>query len=299
MSFTTDIKNELCKIQTSTCCKISECYGMLLFGRTFSADSMSVSTENEDVVDRLTLLLRQCYSVRPTITGGGNQRDFFTVSVPERAAREDILNALGYFGFRDGDAIIKRQNIEEDCCQSSFLRGAFLVCGMVSDPNKEYHAEFSVHRAGLGEELFYLLKERGLSPGITARGKNSVVYFKEGDHIEDLLTTVQATNHTLELAGIRVYKDMRNHYNRLNNCETANISKTVNAAVTQNRAIAKLMQAGALSGLSEELRQAADLRRENPEASLKELCEAAGGTVTKSGLNHRLNRLVQLAGRLE
>lgn len=298
MSFTSDVKSELCKIKTPTCCKISECYGILLFGRAFSHDAISLATENEEVVDRLTMLLRRCYSVQPTISGGGNKKDFFVVSVPRREQREAILNSLGYYGFQTGDTMIKRQNIEEDCCKNSFLRGAFLACGLISDPKKEYHAEFPVYKEGLANELFDLLQEIGLEPKRSNRGKNPIIYFKESEHIEDLLTTMQATNHTLELAGIKVYKDMRNHYNRLNNCETANISKTVNAAVAQNNAILALEAAGALERLSEELQAAAKLRQEHPEATLKELCEIAGSGITKSGLNHRLNRLITLAKNL-
>ena len=299
MSFTSDIKSELCKIETPTCCKISECYGILLFGRAFSKNKITLSTENEEVVERLCHLLRQCYSVQPDILGGGTKKDYFTVSVNDAKKRDDILTALGYFGFEKGDTLIKYQNIEDDCCKSSFLRGAFLASGNVSDPNKDYHAEFPIKNPALANEFFELLCEMGLNPKIATRGKTTIIYFKESENIEDLLTTIQATNHTLELAGIKVYKDMRNHYNRISNCEMANISKTVNAAVAQNAAIEKLKSAGEYDKLSEELRFAAKLRQDNPDSTLKELVELAGGTITKSGLNHRLNRLVTLAKAID
>lgn len=298
MSFTSDIKSELSKLETPTCCKISECYGILLFGRAFSEDSIILATENEDVVERLAHLLLSCYSVQPHILGGGTKRDYFTVSVEDAGKRKDILTSLGYFGFSDGDSLIKYQNIEDDCCKASFLRGAFLACGNVSDPNKEYHAEFPIKNPILAEEFFELLCDMELNPKITARGKTTVIYFKESEHIEDLLTTIQATNHTLELAGIKVYKDMRNHYNRLSNCEVANISKTVNAAVSQNAAIEKIRQKGAFETLSDELKFAAELRQKNPEASLAELVNLSDNTITKSGLNHRLKRLVTIAKSL-
>lgn len=298
MSFTSDIKSELCKIKTPTCCKISECYGILLFGRAFSVDSISVATENEEVVDRLTMLLRQCYSVQPTISGGGSKRDFFVVSVPEKSQREAILTSLGYYGFQMGDNIIKHQNIEDECCKSSFIRGAFLACGAVSNPQKDYHAEFPIYKDRLAEEFYELLKEVGLSPKITNRGKNKIIYFKESENIEDLLTTIQAVNHTLELAGIKIYKDISNHTNRVSNCEMANLSKTVNAAVAQMQAIDTLRKKGEFEKLSNELKAAAQLRENNPEDSLNELCVKAGGVVTKSGLNHRLNRLIQIAKNL-
>ncbi|MBE6761355.1 MAG: DNA-binding protein WhiA [Ruminococcaceae bacterium] len=298
MSFTSDVKSELTKIETSTCCKISECYGILLFGRAFSEKLISVSTESEEVVERLCHLLQSCYSVQPHISGGGTKRDYFTVSIDDEQKCTEILNSLGYFGFELGDSVIKYQNIEDECCKISFIRGAFLASGMVSDPNKEYHAEFPIRNAALTNEFYEILCEMGLKPKISARGSTHIIYFKESENIEDLLTTIQATNHTLELAGIKVYKDMRNHYNRLSNCEVANISKTVNAAVAQKQAIEKIKQKGAYETLSGELKFAAELRQKNPEASLTELVKLSGNTITKSGLNHRLNRLVTIAKNL-
>lgn len=298
MSFTSDIKSELTKLETPTCCKISECYGILLFGRAFSEKEISVSTENEEVVERIIHLLSSCFAVQPHISGGGTKRDHFTITINNEQKCTEILNSLGYFGFELGDSVIKHQNIEDDCCKASFVRGAFLASGMVSDPNKDYHAEFTVRNAMLTEEFYELLREMDLKPKTTLRGKTHIVYFKESENIEDLLTTIQATNHTLELAGIKVYKDMRNHYNRLSNCEIANISKTVNAAVSQNQAIEKIKQKGEFEKLSAELKFAAELRSKNPEASLKELVELSGNAITKSGLNHRLNRLVTIAKNL-
>ena len=236
--------------------------------------------------------------MQPHISGGGTKRDYFTVTIEDEAKCTEILNSLGYFGFELGDSVIKYQNIEDECCKVSFLRGAFLACGIVSDPNKEYHAEFPIKNATLTNEFYEILCEMGLKPKKSSRGQTHIIYFKESENIEDLLTTIQATNHTLELAGIKVYKDMRNHYNRLSNCEVANISKTVNAAVAQNQAIAKIKQEGAFESLSEELRFAAELRQKNPEATLKELVELSGNTITKSGLNHRLSRLVTIAKTL-
>ena len=298
MSFTSDIKSELTKLETPTCCKIAECYGILLFGRAFSEKEISISTENEEVVERITHLLNSCFAVQPHIVGGGSKRDYFTVTIENEQKCTEILNSLGYFGFELGDSVIKYQNIEDDCCKASFIRGAFLTCGMVSDPNKDYHAEFTIRNAILTNEFYELLCETGLNPKTTLRGKTHIIYFKESEHIEDLLTTIQATNHTLELAGIKVYKDMRNHYNRLSNCEIANISKTVNAAVAQNAAIEKIKQKGIYETLSNELKLAAELRSKNPEASLTELVKLSGNAITKSGLNHRLNRLVTIAKNL-
>lgn len=299
MSFTTDIKSELCKIETSTCCRIAECYGILLFGRAFSVQNISLTTESEDVVCRMAELLGRCYGIQPNISVGGNSRDFFTATVKKEDERKEILNLLGYFGFKSGDSLIKSHNFEDDCCKASFVRGAFLSCGTVSDPNREYRAEFPVNDVKLAAELYQLIGEIGLSPKLSYRGNKATVYFTGNENISDLLTYIGAGVYTLKIADISVYKDMRNRLNRLTNCETANISKTVNAAVNQCMAIKKLMESGDFFKLSEELQCVGRLRLENDQASLNELCEILGGEITKSGLNHRLNRLVTLAEDLD
>lgn len=299
MSFTIDVKTELCKIEASTCCKIAECYGILLFGRAFSVNSMIVTTESEDVVYRLSSLLSRCYGVQPNISVGGTKKDFFTVTVEPKEKREEILNSLGYFGFKEGDSLIKYHNLEDDCCKSAFLRGAFLSCATVSNPSREYHAEFPINNPDLAKELYLFINKIGLSPKLSARGNHLSVYFAGNENLSDILTYIGAPSFSLKLADISVYKDMRNRLNRITNCETANITKTVNAAVTQCHAIKKLKESGEFYKLSSELQTVGELRLENDQASLSELCELMNGSVTKSGLNHRLNRLVSLANNIK
>lgn len=299
MSFTTDIKAELCKIEASTCCKIAECYGILLFGRAFSVHNMVVSTECEDVVTRLSFLLGRCYGVQPNISVGGNSRDYFTATLQNKSKIKEIYNSFGYFGFKEGDLLIKPHNFEDDCCKSAFLRGVFLSCGTVTDPNKGYRAEFPISDQSLAKELYFLTLEMGLSPHLSARGNNLVVYFTGNEDVSDLLTFIGAGAYTLKIADISVYKDMRNRLNRITNCETANITKTVNAAVNQCMAIKKLKTHREFAKLSEELQKVAELRLKYDQASLQELVDLYDGKITKSGLNHRLKRLVTLAENLD
>lgn len=299
MSFASEVKAELCKIEMSTCCKIAECYGILLFGRAFSVQNITLATESEDVVCLFSDLMGVCYGVQPDIAVGGNSRDFFTATVKDKNECREILNSLGYFGFKSGDNIIKSHNFEDDCCKSAFIRGAFLSCGTVSDPLKDYRAEFPVSDLKLAIELCSLIEEIGLSCKISTRGKRATVYFAGSENVSDLLTYIGAGSYTLKIADISVYKDVRNRLNRITNCETANISKTVNAAVAQCMAIRKLKAYGEFSKLSKELQQVAELRLENDQASLQELCRIYDGNITKSGLNHRLNRLVTLAENLD
>jgi DNA-binding protein WhiA len=259
---------------------------------------MTVTTESEDVVFRLSSLLSRCFGAVPNISVSGSKKDLFTVTIEPKEKRDEILNSLGYFGFRDGDSIIKYHNIEDNCCKSAFLRGVFLSSATFSNPNREYHAEIPVNNANLAKEIYLLLLNVGLAPKLSARGKKIAIYFTGSENVSDILAYLGAGNFSLKLADITVYKDFRNRQNRLTNCETANITKTVNAAVNQCMAIKKLKESGAFNKLPLELQQVGNLRLEYDQASLKELCEFFDGEISKSGLNHRLNRLITLANNI-
>ncbi len=299
MSFLTEVKSELCKIEASTCCKIAECYGILLMGRAFSANNMTVLTESEDVVFRLSALLSRCFSTVPNISVGGSKKDLYRVSVGPKSKREEILTSFGYFGFKEGDNPLKTYIFEDDCCRAAFLRGVFLSCATVSDPNREYLAELPVGNKELANELFRFICDLGLTPKITARRKSYTIYFAGSENLSDILAFIGAGSYALKLADITVYKDVRNRLNRITNCETANITKTVNASVMQCLAIKKLKESGEFIRLSPELQRVGELRLVHDQASLTELCELMDGEITKSGLNHRLNRLVTLANNIK
>lgn len=297
MSFSSDVKSELCKVKTPACCRLAECLGLLLFGRAFSKNQVVFQTENLHIAERLILQLKSCFQISATLALSGVQRDSYTVGV---YAAEDCQKLRKTFGFSGLEKpCIPVEMLQKDCCVSAFIRGAFLACGSITDPQCEYHAEFCLHKEQPIDDFAVLLGKIGLTPGVVMRNGAVVLYFKGSNQIEDLLTTIRATRFMLELAEIKVYKDLRNHYNRLTNCEAANISKTVGAAVRQREAILALQNAGVLETLSAELQAAATLRLSYPEAALKELCAFSTAPITKSGLNHRLNRLVTLAEQLQ
>ncbi len=294
MSFSSQVKDELCLVRPSGCCKTAECYGLLLFGRSFSAGSISLQTEHEAVAERYASILRQVCDVRPTVSSSGVRREMITVSLPGEADRRRVLHAFDH-STADIQLRIREKWVERECCAGAFIRGAFLACGSLTDPQKDYHLEFLIPHLPLAGDFMALLSGRGLSPRMVLRGSAAVVYFKESDHIEDLLTLMGATNSTLELMNIKIYKNVRNKVNRITNCETANLTKTVNAAVSQLEAIDKLTKSGRLQTLPPALQEAAALRRDNPELSLSELCGLCEKRITRSGLNHRLQKLVELA----
>jgi len=290
MSFSYDVKNEMCKIRPSGCCKFAQLYGMLLFSRAFSAVSISASTEHEMVCSLYMQLLNACFNIHTSIEISGQKRKMFNVSVSSEMERKKIVTYYGQSDKEIYNGIIKRE-----CCKMAFLRGAFLACGFIDDPNKDYFVEFVLPDSPLSDSFVKLLNELDLTPKTSKRGHHRIVYFKDSDQIEVLLTKMQASHYTLELMSIKIYKDIRNKVNRRNNCETANISKTVTAAVEQARAIEYLEDTGVLYMLPVELVSAAMLRKINPSSSLNELCLRSSDPITRSGLNHRLQKLVAIA----
>lgn len=293
MSFSSDVKNELVALEmVSDCCRHAESYGMLLFGRNFSTSSLSFAAENRVVAEKYAAIVAELSGVTPDYTA--EEGKMAIVSVRMSAERRKVLAA---FGHSSGELSLRinRANLAEDCCFAAFLRGVFLACGSISSPEKNYHLEFVVPFMKLTGDLCALLEEMGFHPKQVVRKGYYVVYFKDSEGIEDLLTMMGATNSTLKLINVKISKDLRNHVNRRVNFETANIDRAVNAGSVQVDAILKIDKVSGLDSLTDGLREIAQMRLDNPEASLNELEELFEGKLSRSGINHRLNRLVKIA----
>ncbi|MCL2507966.1 MAG: DNA-binding protein WhiA [Oscillospiraceae bacterium] len=301
MSFSSDVKKELSSLSLAAsesliepCCRHAEAYGLLIFGRAFSASAISISTENADVAGLYAQRMAEICGVVPQEYARSAQ----TLLTFKRAAdRRKVLDIFGHSP--DAPTLrINRANLADECCFSAFLRGAFLSCGTITSPEKNYHLEFVVPYLRLSNDLFSFLLELSLNPKHIKRKGIHVIYFKDSGAIEDVLTIMGATNSSLELMGVKVNKDLRNHVNRRVNFETANISRAVEAGLAQADAIGKIQRAAGLDSLPERLRETALLRLENPDATLSELEELSGFTVSRSGINHRLNRLMKISEEL-
>ncbi|MDR1064967.1 MAG: DNA-binding protein WhiA, partial [Oscillospiraceae bacterium] len=304
MSFSSDVKNEICKVFPHKPCDVSaECYGILLYCNTFSSREIRVITENDRLAERIPALFSEAFGL-----------GFDEVRAPGQNRRSDIIRRsdmlrrsaavkrsfiitspgkldaiFGAYGFKPGETLSHHINLavlEEECCRAAFLRGAFLAGGSVSDPRKSYHLELATPHGGVSRETLALLRELDFEPKAISRAGNHVAYFKQSGAIEDFLTLIGAAVSAMELMGAKIEKDMRNSVNRLVNCDTANVSKTVDAAQGQLDAIALLD----LGALPEKLRETALLRKSRPELSLAELAALHRPAITKSGLNHRLRR---------
>ncbi len=295
MSFSSKTKEEICKLSLGdSCCCVAEAYGALLFCNTFSTAEIRIITESAVFVQRLKKLFRRAFSLSfdllpPEGRSSGKQMLAITDTGKIRA----ILRAYGYEESRLLSHHINLGVLEECCCQTAFVRGAFLAGGSVTDPEKRYHLELVTDHYKVSLEMYSLLLDLGFAPKQTARGGNYITYFKNSEVIEDFLTTVGAPLSAMEIMSAKVEKELRNSVNRRVNCDTANVEKTVAAAQNQVEAIQRLQARGALEDLPEKLAETARLRLEKPESSLSELASQMG--VTKSCLSHRLRKLVELA----
>ncbi len=296
MSFSASVKRELCREAISRrCCAVAEAFGVLLYANTFSPELVKIVTESEAFAERLPRLFQRAFGFsfdEEPEAGRGGKRAFL---IGDRKKLARLYQAFGFSIDRQLALHVNFGVLEEPCCQVSFLRGAFLSGGSVTDPAKRYHLELTTSHQKAGRETEALLLELGFRPKMLDRNGALVLYFKHSDAIEDLLTTLGAPVCAMALMEAKVEKSLRNGVNRRVNCDTANLTKVVDAAQEQIAAIRDLEARGALSGLSDKLRATAALRLDNPEATLAELAELADPPVSKSAVNHRLRKLMELA----
>ena len=184
--------------------------------------------------------------------------------------------------------------MEESCCRAAFLRGAFLAGGSVTDPRKGYHLELATSHHSVSREVLALMRELGQEPKAAQRKGNAVLYFKQSDRIEDFLTCLGAPVAAMEVMNAKLERDIRGKVNRRVNCDAANLDKAVEAAMSQVEAIRRLEREGVLTALPDKLREVAALRLAHPEDTLSQLAERCDPPITKSALNHRLRKLVEL-----
>jgi DNA-binding protein WhiA len=305
MSFSLETKKELCRIQDGDCCRKAECYGLFLFGRNFSLQSVSLTTESRETAKRAAELAAGaagvCVDISASPPRRGDRRSAYTVLVPGENQTEQVLDRFGHTG-REISLRMNLANLENDCCRSAFLRGVFLSCGTVADPARDYRLEFVVSYRNLARDLTAFLEdifELDATPGVINRKGSFVVYLKGGEHVADLLTFLGAGGSAMKLIQVRMLKEVRNNVNRKTNFETANLSKTASAAAGQLMALEKIFACGGVSVLPEELRELALLRYQNPEMSLRELGQSLNPPLSRSGVNHRLRRILEFADRLQ
>lgn len=300
MSFSTEAKKEIAALMPDKlCCRTAQIYGMLECAHAFSAEEISLQTEQEEIADLYDRMVSRICSVpRPVRTTLRRRTTLWQSTVPDADLRRQVLE---HFGHSEKDVTLRlnRANLDCDACARAYLRGAFLVCGAVTDPEKDYHLEFATPRYHLSRDLLALFREVNFPAKVVTRGGSYVVYIKGSEAIEDCLTYLGATKAALEMMGVKMVKSIRNDTNRRINCESANIDKTVQAAVAQVEAVRRIESVCGLSALPEELQAVARLRLENPDLSLRDLGALLDPPLTRSGINHRLQRILKFAADLE
>ena len=297
MSFSGTAKAEICRAAVQDrCCALAECFGILLYCNSFSADGIRIITESREFAQRLPRIFRKAFSMSFDICPEETERKL-VFQIRSEGKLKTVMEA---YGFAPEDTLALHVNlavVEEECCKAAFLRGAFLAGGSVTDPGKGYHLEMSTTHQSVSRETFALMREvMGFSPKTASRGGGQVLYLKQSEQISDFLTYIGAPVAAMGIMEARLEKELNNKVNRRCNCDDANTSKVVEAAQEQLAAIRTLRARGQLDNLPGKLLQAAVAREENPESALTELAEMMEPPITKSAMSHRLKKLVELAG---
>ncbi|MDR2598661.1 MAG: DNA-binding protein WhiA [Oscillospiraceae bacterium] len=296
MTFSTGVKNELCKLPSeSNCCAIAECYGMLLFGNTFSMREIKIITGNKSLGKRIVALFMKAFKTSFDIMPDEDDEGKQIYAIKDSKKIERIFAA---YGFSKGSLLAHHVNLgvlEDDCCRVSFMRGAFLTGGTVTNPEKSYHLEVVTAHYNVSRQTYSLMLELEFTPKETSRAGNYIIYFKQSAAIEDFLTFIGAPIHAMELMSTKIEKDVRNTVNRKVNCDTANVSKIVDAAAEQIIIIERIKELGIFDELPDKLKEAAELRIENSDLSIKELGDISTPPVSKSCMNHRMRKLAQIS----
>lgn len=287
MSFSREVKEELAgHIGSARHCRMAELAAMMSFSGQYGKDSRGLYTigfqiENEVVLRKSFTLLEKTYNIEKNVGLTEEEMQGFYRDLGDLRGETDA------------------RFLERSCCRRAFLRGAFLCAGSISDPEKGYHLEFVCTEEVKARQLRQVIQGFDIEAKIVPRKKYYVVYIKEGTGIVDLLNVMGAHVALMNLENLRILKEMRNSINRRVNCETANITKTVNAAHRQIEDILFLRDHYGLQKLPPALREMAQVRLEYPDAPLKELGELLEPPVGKSGVNHRLRKLSELAEKVQ
>jgi len=295
MSFTSQVKEELCKIEfENDCCLHSYAYGFLLFSKSFSARSVYLHTDYENVMNSF-------YDAVFDVTGVMLSKSVLkSGKFTCRAINsEDRINVLESFDHSADDVNLRINygNFDNECCYSAFLRGVFQSCGTISNPDKGYHLEFVVPYYKLSQDLLKFLINNNLKAKYILRKYSHVIYLKDSESIEDALTMMGAVNSSLQIMGIKIEKNVRNNINRQLNFESANLSRAIEAGLAQVEAIELIERKQGFESLTDELKEVAVLRKENPDMSLKQIGESLKIPISRSGVNHRLMKLMEIADK--
>ncbi|MBI9013761.1 MAG: DNA-binding protein WhiA [Clostridiales bacterium] len=306
MSFSSKTKNELARrTSDSKCCQLAELSALVRVSGTIQLvglgkTNLFITTENPAIARLIFVLFKRSMKVHTVIDVVKNtvlrKNNSYQIKITDAT---EILKRLEIMIMDDDSLIINnglpRKLIEDECCKRAYIRGTFLGGGSLSDPEKSYHMELITHHEDYANELSELINTYDLNSRVISRKKNFIIYLKEGDQIVDLLNVIGAHTALLSFENTRIVKSVRNKVNRLVNCETANLTKMVDAAVKQKQYIEIIEKYDGLESLPDNLREIAMIRLSNTDVSLKDLGELLSPPIGKSGVNHRLRKIEKIA----
>ena len=305
MSFSGEVKKELCEqISPARHCKLAEISAIIAFCGKIMVDKdkalvLKLQTESTILTKKVFLLLKQVFRISAELSSRSLSAKKYLYELVLNAEETALVLAACKLTAKEEEngryLVVEPAIVTKSCCKRSFIRGAFLSAGSLSNPNKAYHFEVVVNQEKNGELLCEVMRSFDVDAKMIERKYHYVVYVKEGSQIVDLLNVMEAHVALMEFENVRILKDMRNSINRKVNCEAANINKTVKAATRQVEDILFIEEKIGLASLAEGLEEIALLRTTYPEASLKELGEMLSPPVGKSGVNHRLKKLSEIA----
>ena len=305
MSFSAEVKEELSgRTDSAKHCQIAELAAILAFCGEVTAGCLVMSTENVTVADKYIELLGDIAGIeRDNVDWCQDNKkgSAIYVTLNEEQSR-GILMTVKWINVTRGNAFERcfanPVVIQKECCKKAFIKGAFLAAGSISDPKKFYHLEIVCDSEDDARQMTDIIAYFQLDAKYIARKKSYVVYLKEGNHIMDCLNIMGAYVSQMNLTNIMILKERRNDVNRKVNCETANLNKTIEAAVKQISDIEYIRDTVGLSYLKDSLREVAEVRLENPDMNLKDIGELLTPAVGKSGVNHRLRKISEIASEL-
>ena len=297
ISFSGSAKNEICRVfPQSRCCALAECFGILLYCNSFSADQIKIITESRDFAQFLPKLFKKAFGINFDVIPEEDTSGKLIFQITNHQKLDLIMDACGFDRKQTLALHVNYPLVEENCCKAAFLRGAFLAGGSVTDPEKGYHMEVATTHQSVSLETYMLVHDMlNIYPKTAQRNGTHVLYLKQSDLISDSLTLLGAPVSGMGIITAKLEKELNNKVNRRCNCDDANTSKVVEAAQEQIAAIKVLKELEIFEKLPEKLLQAAKAREEHPVSPLSELAEMMVPPITKPAMNNRLKRLVQLA----
>ncbi len=297
MTFTSNVKNELCTLETGNIEEISE-LSAIIRNSYHSADCIRITTENVLVAERIYRLINKIYDVQPKIIVrkgyNYNKNYLYMLELKEVAIITKDLNI---------EVVPKEYLVADEEQIKAYLRGLFLIKGSINDPQKSrYHLEFTVDDVNYANFIIKLLRQYYINAKVIARDSNYMIYVKEAERISDFLKIIGASKAVLYFEDIRIYRDNANMVNRLNNCEQANVDKMINTSYEQIKSIEKIEKYASLDILSDKEKEVAIYRKKYPDVSLTDLSEIMSvetdRKITKSGVYHRLNKIKEVADKI-